>query len=65
MSKKNKNQKTTKYKVGNIFRSLPNYKEMHKQTAEKKGCAAAFSKARTLTQAKKILWGRGSSVIDE
>lgn len=38
-------------------RSLTNYKEMHKETARKKGVEAALQNARTLTQAKKALFG--------
>lgn len=38
-------------------RSLPNYKAMHRVTAEKKGLSREFENARTLTEAKKILWG--------
>lgn len=36
---------------------LQNYKEMHKGTAANKKVSAEFSAAKTLTQARKILWG--------
>lgn len=36
---------------------LQNYKEMHKGTAANKKCSAEFAAARTLTQARKVLWG--------
>lgn len=36
---------------------LANYKSMHAGTAEKKGVSVEFKLARTLTQARKILWG--------
>lgn len=39
------------------FRSLENYKQMHVKTAESKGCLDLFMKARTLTEARKILFG--------
>jgi hypothetical protein len=40
------------------FRSLENYKEMHKKTAESKGVASALAQAKTLTQARIILFGK-------
>lgn len=36
---------------------LANYKEMQKGNAEARGCTEQFMKAKTLTQARKILWG--------
>lgn len=46
-----------------LGRSLDNYKRMHRNTVEKKGVIEAFTGAKTLTQAKKILFGykRGNS----
>lgn len=38
---------------------LANYKEMHKGTANSKGVIAEFMAAKTLTEARKILWSRG------
>lgn len=38
-------------------RSLENYKEMHKETADRNGVIREFLAARTLTQARKILFG--------
>jgi hypothetical protein len=40
-----------------LGRSLENYKSMHRETAIKKDCLAAFLAAKTLTAAKKILFG--------
>lgn len=39
------------------FRKLGNYKEMHEGTAKHRKCHKEFMSAKTLTQAKKILWG--------
>jgi hypothetical protein len=39
------------------FRSLANYKAIHRKTAEEKGCGRAFQEAPTLTQARKVLRG--------
>jgi hypothetical protein len=39
------------------FRSLKNYKEVNKKTAESKGVLKSFLSAPTLTSAKKILAG--------
>lgn len=39
------------------FRSLPNYKKMHEKTASNKGIAKEFQEAKTLTEARKILFG--------
>ena len=36
---------------------LANYKKMHTKTAEQKGCAKEFLETKTLTQARKVLWG--------
>ena len=36
---------------------LQGYKEMHTKTAKSKDCLEEFMSARTLTQARKILWG--------
>jgi hypothetical protein len=38
-------------------RSLSNYKAMHEGTAKGKGVGAQLQAARTLTQARKILFG--------
>ena len=38
-------------------RSLENYKEMHKQTAKDKKCYERFMACRTLTEARKVLFG--------
>lgn len=38
-------------------RSLENYKAMHAQAAEKKGVSSEFQGAKTLTQARKVLFG--------
>lgn len=40
------------------FRSLTNYKAIHKATAEARGCGQAFQEARTLTEARRILRGK-------
>jgi hypothetical protein len=39
------------------FRSLQNYKEMHRGTAKTKGVEAALMAAPTLTQARRIVFG--------
>jgi hypothetical protein len=39
------------------FRSLSNYKEQHEKTAKERKVGDAFKAARTLTEAKKILFG--------
>lgn len=39
------------------LRSLSNYKEMHKDTARDKGVEKELSAARTLTQARRVLFG--------
>lgn len=36
---------------------LANYKDMHKGTAANKKCSVEFAATRTLTQARKVLWG--------
>jgi hypothetical protein len=36
---------------------LSNYKSMHQGTAKSKNCLQDFMSARTLTEARKILWG--------
>jgi hypothetical protein len=36
---------------------LQNYKKMHDGTAANKKVSAEFAAARTLTQARKVLWG--------
>ena len=38
-------------------RSLENYKSMHTKTAENKGCKEEFLACKTLTQARKVLFG--------
>lgn len=40
-----------------LGRSLTNYKDMHSSTAKEKNVSAEFQSAKTLTQAKKILFG--------
>ena len=40
-----------------LGRSLTNYKSMHSKTADSKGVGEQFRAARTLTQARKILFG--------
>jgi hypothetical protein len=47
--------KTVRYKW--LGRSLRNYKAMHHATARDKGVGEAFREAKTLTEAKKILFG--------
>lgn len=39
---------------------LEDYKQKFKNLAEEKGVCLKFMNAKTLTQAKKILWGGGS-----
>lgn len=39
------------------LRDLSNYKSMHEQKAKAQGCHAEFMMARTLTAARKILFG--------
>lgn len=36
---------------------LRNYKQLHAEEAAKKKVSAQFAAARTLTEAKKVLWG--------
>lgn len=36
---------------------LSNYKSMHQGTAKSKNCLHEFMNARTLTEARKVLWG--------
>ena len=43
---------------GESFRSLSNYKQMHQETAKKKGVLTEFNNAKTLTQARIILFGK-------
>ena len=50
--------KQDRQKPKRTFRSLPNYKAMHAQTAKDKGKYEEFMAATTLTRAKRILWGR-------
>jgi hypothetical protein len=38
-------------------RSLKNYLNMHKQTAEDRGCLGRFLASKTLTEARKVLRG--------
>jgi hypothetical protein len=40
-----------------LGRSLDNYKAMHAKTAADKGLTNELKAAKTLTQARKILWG--------
>lgn len=49
--------KVKQIKVRYPFRDLKNYKEMHKGTAKAKGCSDVFEASRTLTVARKILFG--------
>lgn len=51
------NTQTRVFKVKYPFRDLKNYKEMHKARAKAKGCLEAFEASRTLTEARKILFG--------
>jgi hypothetical protein len=46
-----------------LGRNLENYKALHAKTAEDKGVGAALKAAKTLTQARKIVFGykRGNS----
>lgn len=46
-----------KYESSWIGRSLTNYKAIHADKAKKKGVQDAFEAAKTLTQARKILFG--------
>lgn len=39
------------------FRSLTNYKEIHRGLAKKKGVSAEFESADTLTRARRLLFG--------
>ncbi len=57
MSKKESKGKGTKKSKDMIFRDLDNYKGMHAALAQKNGVEVAFHYARTLTQARKILFG--------
>ncbi len=41
----------------NLAARLANYKESGRKRAKEKGVEAEFMAARTLTQARKILWG--------
>jgi hypothetical protein len=45
------------YYVYSPFRSLKNYKEMHRKTADQKGVSKEFQAAATLTAARRILFG--------
>ncbi len=38
-------------------RSLESYKEMHEKTAKEKGVHEQFMRCKTLTQARKVLFG--------
>lgn len=40
-----------------LGRSLQNYKQMHSSTASDKGCSKEFQACKTLTAARKVLWG--------
>lgn len=40
-----------------LGRNLNNYKAMHAGLAKSKGVSTEFQNAKTLTQARKILWG--------
>lgn len=39
-------------------KKLANYKEMHKNTAASKNVSVEFAKAKTLTECRKLLWGK-------
>jgi len=54
MSEKKPDTKTEYEWLG---RSLSNYKSMHASTAKSKGVGPAFEAAKTLTQARKVLFG--------
>jgi len=45
------------YRNTESFRSLTNYKLMHRATAQKKGVVNELRDAQTLTEARKILFG--------
>lgn len=55
MESNDKKIKTTGYNW--LGRSLDNYKQQHRNTSESKGVQKEFMLAKTLTQAKKILFG--------
>lgn len=40
-----------------LLRSLENYKKMHEGTAKQRGCETELKNARTLTAARRILFG--------
>ena len=44
-------------KAHSLEQRLNNYKEMHKGTAKDKNCYEEFMATKTLTQAKKVLFG--------
>lgn len=44
-----------------IGRSLENYKSQHSSTAERKGVGAELKSAKTLTEARKIVYGHKRS----
>lgn len=46
-----------KEKQDKLPERLASYKDMHKGTAASKGVIGLFMAAKTLTEAKKILWG--------
>ena len=41
----------------NLDQRLETYKNQHAKTAETKGCVAELAAAKTLTQARKVLFG--------
>lgn len=43
--------------TGWLGRSLSNYKDMHRSTAENKGVLKEFLNAKTLTEARKVAFG--------
>jgi hypothetical protein len=51
--------KLVKKEVKWPFRDLKNYKQMHEKTARDKGVLEAFCAAKTLTQARRVLFGKG------
>ena len=45
-----------------MLRNLDNYKEMHKEKAIKEGKLDALMACRTLTAARKLLWGEKKKI---
>lgn len=57
MSTETKKPETAKTEYEWLGRSLSNYKSMHAGTASSKGVKEQFQAAKTLTAARKILFG--------